>query len=776
MSRKFRVLGTDFVKVEALDKVTGHLAYSGDWTFPHTLYAKILRSPHPHARVIHVDVRKAAQLSGVKVVITHWDVPKVFTTHASLFPPRSPAAYRDSYLLEGTVRHVGDRVAAVAAVTSEIAEEALELIQVEYEPLPAVFDGVESLRPGAPAIHTRASSGGVPTEIKNNIVGELEVEIGDVARGLRESDLVIENEFRTSRPNNAPLERTVITCVPRPGGHLEVYATTQGIHLLRMNLARSLEVPLHKINVQRIYLGGSFGAHIHMGFLEPVVAFLALRTGQPVRGEMTREEMFLEYGRHPCVLRLRSGAKKDGTLWAQYMEVVDDTGSYAISGRSRISLQAGFFLSSYRCPNLKFVGKTVYTNTPPLCAMRGAGNPQVTFAVESQMNCLAEALGMDPVKLRLKNHLRVGDRFWGQGTDVISTVQSCGMEVLLREGARRFAWESLQMQKPVAFDKPCLKRGSAVAIGFHTSGAGTPEPSKFILDYGGAAVRINEDGTATLLTASGDYGGGTISALAAIVAEELGLDFESITVADGDTCTTQNDLVTHASRGVYVGGLAVQAAAKAAKETVFKWAAPILGMPATDLRMEQGRVCSEKDTEVSLPLKEVVEAAQSHGEGTIMGVSSIRPTACPPHFTAVFAEVEVDTETGQVKVLRTLMGVDAGTVINPKNLENQAAGGIHMGIGYALTEDTVIDTATGRLLNANFTDYKLLRATDMPEVEVFTVETYEPTAAFGAKGVGEGVTNPVAAAIISAIYDAIGVRIRDLPATPQKILKALGKI
>ena len=449
------------------------------------LHARILRSPHAHALIKHIDIGRALSLKGVRAVITHQDVPKVPTMHQFLHVPSY--MFYDSYLLETKARHYGDRVAAVAATSPDVAEEALDLIEVEYEPLPVVLDPLESIQEGAPVIHGQARRGEKPIEIKNNTVGTREIEIGNVEKGFRESDLVIENVFKTSRPNNAPLERTSVVCVPGHGGSLDVYGTTQGIHPMRMNIASSLGLPLHKVNCHRVYLGGSFGAHIHTGWIEPICAFLALLTGKPVRGEKTREEMFLSCGRHPMILKLKTGVKKDGAIVAQYLDVVDETGAYAFSGESKMVLACGWFLSMYKCPNMKFTGRTVYTNTPPLTAMRGAGNPQVNFAVESQIDMIAEELSIDPIALRVKNHIDQGDTFYGQGPDVVCVVQSCGTEGLLKRGSEAIGWDTRSDHKT---DRPWIKRGIGMARGFHTSGCGSPKPSKFILDYSGATVKV----------------------------------------------------------------------------------------------------------------------------------------------------------------------------------------------------------------------------------------------------------------------------------------------
>ncbi len=767
----YNVIGKNFSKVEAIQKVVGNLKYAGDIFYPNCLHGKVLRSPHAHAIIKRIDTNKAEKLKGVKAVITYKDVPKIPTTHNSIYLFHVQCF--DSFILEEKVRHVGDRVAAVAAVSPEIAEEAAELIEVEYEKLPAVFNLIKSMEPNAPAIHTIVRRGANQVDIKNNILATRnigDIETGDVDRGFKESDLIVENVFETSRPNNAPLERTVIICCPGPEGTLEVYATTQSIHTLRMSLAASLGIPLHLINVHRVYLGGAFGAHIHMGFVEPICAFLALKTKRPVRMEKTRKEMFLSCGRHPQIIKLKTGVKKDGTLVAQHMDLTDDTGAYATGAESKMLLPAGFFMSMYRCPNQRFTGRTVYTNTPPLCAMRGAGNPQVHFAVESQMDMIAEQLGIDPIKIRLKNLIKVGDTVYGFGHEKLYVIQSDGTEELLREGAKLINWEK---RNKICCDKSWLRRGMGVSRGFHISGIGSETPSKFYLEYTGAIVTINGNGTANLITASVDAGPGSNTVHAALAAEELGVRFEDVVVCDSDTNTAPFDCPTHASRSTYVVGLAVQKAAKQAKEILLKLASEILEAPADMLQAKEGKVYVVGRPEWSISIEEVVRTAQNNSWGTIIGSASLRPTTRPPQFTVAFCEVEVDTQTGNVRVVRHIAGLDAGTVINRHAIEGQIIGGVHMGLGYALLEDTIIDETNGNVLTTDFTDYKTFTAVDMPSIVTIIADTFEPTGPFGAKGCGEGVTNPVAPAVCNAIYNAIGVRIKKLPVTPEKILSAL---
>ncbi|PIE69699.1 MAG: hypothetical protein CSA21_00945 [Deltaproteobacteria bacterium] len=768
MGNDFRVINKKYPKIEAIEKVTGTLKYSGDYLFPGTLHVKILRSPHAHANIVSINTSKALALEGVEAVITHEDVPKHPTMHQFLFIPN--VMYYDSFLLESKVRHFGDRVAAVAAVTPEIAEQALELIEVEYEVLPSALDMRKSLAADAPKIHTHAWRGDTPITVENNIVDEQEKVLGDMDQGFAEADLIIERTYRTSRPNPAPIERTVVTCVPNTAGGIDIYGTTQSIHAMRKNIAASLGIPISKMNCHWTYLGGSFGAHIHTGWIEPICAFLAFKTGKPVRGEKSREEMFLAYGRHPMEVKVKVGVKNDGTLTAMDVEVIDDTGAYAFSGGSKMKLTAGFCLSMYRCPNKRVKGTTVYTNTPPMCAMRGAGNPQAHWAVETLVDEIADKLGIDPVELRMKNHIGEGETFYGQSTDVICSIVSCATEEMMRQGAEAIGWSSRNNNET---DSPHIKRGIGMARGFHTSGAGSTTPSNYIMDYAGAIVKMNEDGTAVLLNASADAGGGNRSAYAAMIAEELGIDYEEVILPDADTNTTLFDVPTHASRGNYGTGLAVVEATKKLKKTLLGWAAEMLETPVEDLVCQDKKIFSVKDEKKTISLVDLLDKSQASCLGSPVGEASIRPSACPPHFVVCFVEVHVDTRTGHVQVVNAVSGADVGTPINRNSVESQISGGMHMGIGYALMEDTSFDEKSGRLRNPGFLDYKLLTFADMPPVTPIIADMTEPTGPFGAKGVGEGVTNPVTAAVGNAIFNAVGVRLTDLPMSPERVLEAL---
>jgi xanthine dehydrogenase molybdenum-binding subunit len=428
---------------------------------------------------------------------------------------------------------------------------------------------------------------------------------------------------------------------------------------------------------------------------------------------------------------------------------------------------------------LKFEGKAVYTNKVPACAMQGFGNPQVTFAVESLMDILSEKLGMDSIELRLKNYVGLGQTFWGQGPTVRSTIRSCGVEEMLRKGAELISWEN---RGKLAQEKGPIRRGIGMARGFHTSGAGAPLPGEAI-DYSGGIVKINEDGSVDFLTAMMDLGGGTLDALAKIVAEELKIPIEKVGISPTDTRTTIYDVCTHATRGVYCGGGAIHKVAGQVKEKLLEFASRILQAPSHALKMEldeeagEGVVYVEGMPGKRITISEVAKTAQLSDWGTIAAVDSHRQVNCPPAFIAHFIEVEVDTETGVIKPTRAVLCMDAGQVINPDLAEGQLYGGLYRGLGYALLEDTQYDEETGELTNKGLlNDFKMLTAGDMPKLEniqTYFTNTEEPTGPFGAKGIGEAALNPTAAAVANAVYHAIGIRFTEIPIKPEHVLQAL---
>ena len=768
------VLGKLNPKVDSKEKATGEFQFVGDLpNLPSMLHARVLRSPYAHALVKRIDQSKAERLPGVRAVISHEDIHGQFMSRGISPHPKKPRPW-DSYILEKEVRYVGDRVAAVAATSPEVAEEALQLIEVEYELLPAVFDPVEAIKSGAPKVHRYNYTPEEAIPIENNIVAPVIIGLGDVEKGFKEADFVVENEFRTAYQFNSPMARPVCICKPLPNGGIEVWNTSQGIHWSRMCLSGSLGLPLSKIKIHRIPIGGAFGLYIYQRFTDVVCCFLAMKTGVPMRYEETREEMYFDGGRHPAVITLKSGVRRDGTFSAMEMKVIDGVGAYS-SGTATLKLECGFFMSMYKCANKRFEGHTVYTNTPPLGSCRGAGNPEVTFAVEQQVDIIAEKLNMDPLEFRLKNHMGMGETYYGQGPDIYCKVKSCGTEELIRRGAERIDWNMRKEHTPYP-DRPWIKRGIGMARGHHTSSTSSKESkqkSTFMIDYSGAIIKFNEDGVASVITPSADSGTGALSVDAAVAAEAIGLRYEDVRIPEVDTDITLWDHGTMASRHTFTMGNAICEAGRKVRQQILDWASQILSVRPDELDAKESRIFLREDPSIGMTFAEVIQHAQSQSWGTALGSASLSSPSCPPHFVVTFVEVEVDTQTGEIRVVKAVHGADVGTPINPAWVRGQLMGGLHMGLGYALTETVVYDKKDGRVLNPNFIDYKLLTPLDMPKVETPLADTFEPDGPFGAKGIGEGAMNPVPAAVFNAVANALGIRIFTSPLTPEKVLKVL---
>jgi len=771
----YHAVGKIYERKDGIAKVTGQEMYASDIVLPRMLHARVVRSPYPHARVKSIDTSAAEKMGAV--CITFKDVPKLKYCERLVNVPK--ATYKDRLVLTDHPLHVGESIAAVAAETEELAEKALSSIRIEYERCPAVLDAFESMKSGSPVLHESIRVGDVERRIEDNIAVAKRISQGDIEKGFQEADVIVEEEFRTGRVYHAQMETKTVVCQPEADGGITVWTTTQTIHNVRQLLGEIFQIPLSKVNVKKVSLGGAFGSSIQMNSPTPIGVALALKARRPVKLALTREEDMYDHCKYPSWIRLKLGAKKDGRLVAGQMKVVVDIGAHNTQAYSLLGCMAGWWVSLYRLPHLDYEGLAVYTNKVPACAMQGFGNPQVNFAVESTMDMVAEKLGIDPVEFRLNNYVGLGQTFWGQGPTVRSIIRSCGVEEMLKKGAELIGWERRQ-KKEVA--KGPIRRGIGMARGFHTSGAGAPLPGE-VIDYSGAIVKINEDGSVDVMTALMDVGGGTLDGVAKIVAEELKVPLSKVGVSPVDTRTTLYDVCTHATRGTYCGGGAVHKVTKQAKEKLLEMAGRILEAPTTALRMElddevaQGVVYVEGVPEKRVTVGEVAKTAQILGWGTVSASDSLRQVSCPPCFIAYFLEVEVNTETGSIKPVRAVAYGDAGQVINPDLAEGQLYGGLYRGLGYALLEDTHYDEETGELTCKGYiTDFKMLTSDDVPEmnsVEIRFTDTHEPTGPFGAKGIGEAALNPVAAALANAIYDAIGVRFKEIPIRPEQVLEAL---
>ena len=771
----YRVLGKDTIRKDGIAKVTGQEKYASDISFPNMLHARMLKSPHPHARVKSIDVSAAEALEAY--TITFEEIPEVKYCPRLVSTPDS--TYKDWRVLTGKPLYVGDPVAAVAAETEEEAQAALEVVKVEYETLDAVFDALESMEPGREPLHGEIILEDEVLKVENNVACELEIEEGDAEEGFRESDVIVERTYRTNRRYHDQLETKSVVVRPEAGGGITVWSTTQTIHNTRLLLHEVFGIPMGKIRVVKVALGGSFGSSIHVNPVTMAATALALKTLRPVKMTYTREEDLHDHCSYQMIFKLKLGANKEGKLTAGRLEAFLDIGAHQIQAYPLLGCVVGWWVSLYKLPHKSYVGKAVYTNKVPSCAFRGYGNPQITWAVETLMDELAEKVGVDPLDFRLENYIGEGDLFWGQGPTVKSIIQSCGVEEILTKGAEMVNWYN----RPKAGTQTGrYRRGLGMGRGYHTSSAGAPVPSS-IVDFGGAMLKLNEDGTFDYVSALMDHGGGTLGAHAKIIAEELFVPLDSVNIISADTGTTVYDVCTHASRGVYSGGGAALKVARQVKEKLRDFAGKILDAYPHALKFRcddeigQGVIYAEGIEGREVTFEEIASTARHKNWGTIASVDSYRQPSCPPHFTGYFVEVEVDTWTGKVKLLRVVAGADIGTVINPQLAAGQVHGGLAQGWSMTVLEDTPYDPEDGDLVNGgSIANYKVPTSQDMlslDDLTVFFADTYEPTGPYGAKGIGEGALNPVAGAVANAIQNALGVRFFQLPITPIRVLEAL---
>jgi xanthine dehydrogenase molybdenum-binding subunit len=751
MSETYIAVGKPLQRIDGIEKVTGSAKYAADIKLDNMLHAKVLRSPHAHARVKHIDTSAAEKLPGVRAVATILEVPKVIEYWFSL---RTEEKKKQMFLRDNVVRFIGDPVSALAADDQATAARALSLIKVDYEPLPALYDPLKAMAEKDIKIHERG-----------NVAFQFEKVYGDIRDGFKKADITIENTYRTSKQKHAALE-PFGTCLAhyQSNGKLTVYSSTQLPHWSRHYLAGALGLPLNKVRVIKPHTGGAFGGRcglIHG--LEVMCSWLSRETGQAVRMSFSREEDFIATEtRHPMTIRMKTGATKDGILMANDVEIVSDVGGYGTHyiGVLADCLSTGVGL--YKIPNYSFTAKAVFTNKSLCGAFRGYGNPQMNFAQESQMDIIAARLGMDPLELRLKNCRQLGE------IDPVlkEEIRSNGLKECLQKGAASSGWEQKRRQKPIKGPK---KRGIGLSVMMHGTGAGKALP-----DPASATVMINADGSVNLLTAAADEGQGNRTVLAQIAAESLGIEFEKISVSETDTEITPLDCGTHGSRQAYGGGLAVQAAANEARQKLLAFAAKELGVMGDHLKIKDGAVFETTDPDNRILISDLMRKTQiedmSVCEQVIGSATGVAP-AMPGYYGAIFAEVEVDTETGEVNVLKLTSAFDVGRAINPDLVKGQITGGGVMGMGFALTEDLLVEG--GRIVNSSFGDYRLLRACDVPEIVPIIVESKEPTGPFGAKGIGEGCMVNVASAISNAICHATGVRLTDLRMTPEAILQGL---
>jgi putative selenate reductase molybdopterin-binding subunit len=783
MSSSRSVVGKNVKKVDGWKLVTGQPAFTDDIHIPGLLYGKILPSPHAHARIKRIDTSKAKALPGVHAVLTYKDVPRVpHTTAGQSWPEPSPY---DTYLLDSKMRLVGDRVAAVAAKTRAIAEEALRLIEVEYEVLPAILEIEQAMVDGAPVIHDEPDSTGIH-DAQHNVAGYILKEIGDVEEGFRQSDLVIEHEFRTQRQQHCPIEPHVTISWLDSDDRLVIRSSTQVPYHTRRQVAMILQLPVGRVHVIKPRIGGGFGGKQEM-LLEDLCGALTLATRRPVKIEYTREEEFyMARSRHPQILNIKMGVKRDGTLMANKMTVLATTGAYGSHANTVQGNTGSKVLPIYRTPNMRFECQVVYTNTPVAGAFRGYGCPQGYFAQESVMDEIAYTLGMDPVELRKKNMIRLGDidelsAQLGEGKKGLPRhIRSCGLPECLDRGAKAIDWVNKRKEysgvgpngvrpdgerRSPLTESGHLRRGVGVACSMQGSGIAG-------VDWAAASLKLNEDGSFNLQVGAADLGTGADTVLAQIGAETLGVSLDKMIVCSGDTDFTPFDVGAYASSTTIISGGAVKKAAEKVREHLLRLASKMLDVPVDNLTCRDNLVVTKCECKKSVSMTDLAHFAMYKEKVQVMENASHWNTDSPPPFCVQFAEVEVDTETGHIRVIHLVTAVDLGVAINPMQAEGQAEGAVAQSLGYALTEEMVLN-ASGRVINPSFIDYKMLGPKDMPKLTTILVETEEPLGPYGAKSISEVPINAPAPAVANAVFHAIGVRFRKLPIRPEDVVRAL---
>ena len=754
-------VGKSVPRIDGLGMVTGQTKYVFDLSFPNMLIGKMLRSPHPHAKIKSIDTSQAEALPGVHAVITAKDTHNIkFGSNEYFFPHTV-----DQMALESDkVRYIGDEFGAVAAIDEETANEALKLIKVEYELLPFVVDMEEAMKPDAPMIH----------ESLNNIAVILPVNFGNPDRALKEADYIREDIFYAPAAHQSALEPHV--CIGQWeafSNKVTLWSSSQAPFKCREALAKTLKMNLNDVRVIKLAVGGGFGGKLEMMPMDFASCLLSKKAGGlPVKICYNREEEFLASRRkHGMKYRLKSGVKKEGTLVAITGEVIADGGAYCSYGPTVLAAAIMRIFMLYKIQHFRVSGYRVYTNTPISGAMRGFGGVQAGFAIESHMDLLAAGIGMDPVEFRLKNITSPN----------MTTINQMHLTTNgLRECIEK-ACEAAQWKEKRGKQKSFC-RGIGIGIAADVMG------SKMYKSHesAGSIVKVEEDGSVYLFTGAADCGQGSNTALSQIAAQELGVSYSRIKCKSGDTEITPFDTGSFASRVTFISGNATIRAAMDAKKQILNVVAEELNLEENDLDIRAEEVIRKNDNSVLMDFDKALNLAYSFHYGRqIIGRGSYNPKTTPIDFRtgegnvsasygfeAQIAEVEVDKDSGEVKILQIWDAHDIGKAINPQSVEGQIEGSLAMGIGYTFLENLHFDKK-GRPANGNFANYRLPKTMGMPPMQSILVETQDPEGPFGAKGMGEASLLPTSAAIANAIEDAIGVRIKELPITPEKIIKAI---
>ena len=760
---RFSYVGKPVKRQEAVEKVTGQWTYGADLSVPGMLFAKALRSPYPHARILSIDVNRAHSFPGVRAVVTGDDVPYLFGS-----------AVRDEpFIARGKVRYAGEPVAAVAAVTEEAAREAIDLIEVEYDELPGMFDPLEAMRAGAQLVHDNIADYGLEPTFSlipdSNIINHTKIRHGDIEQGFRDSDEIFEDVFTTQYVQHCPLETHAAIAQVADDGSVTLWCNCQSPYNFVRDMGDALGLPYNKVRVIATGIGGGFGSKIYLR-AEPVAVALAMYTdGKPVKHVFTRDEEFTScVTKHPAHLTFKTGVKRDGTLVARQITAVFNTGAYADTG-PLVSRNGAFSgTGPYRIPHVRVDSYCVYTNNPLGGAFRGYGVPQLTWAHESQMDMIAHRLNLDPVELRRRNLFDLGDETCTG--EILST--SVGVKETLEKAVE--ASESAPIE---ANDVGRIARGR----GFATMHKLTYTPTT-----SAAVIKMHQDGTVNLLCSSLELGQGINTSLCQIVAERLGLPMEHVRISPPDTSYTPYDQSTSGSRSVFHMGNALLRAADDLTRQLCELVASLDDVSMDSLEFRDGAV-RQKGTNLFVTPKEIIRRRYGTRGATIQGNGTFTPpgaqvpdkeTGQSPKVSAFWmyatqvADVEVDLETGKVRVLRLVAVHDAGTLINPDGAAAQIEGGVVQGLGATLHEEMLVND--GVVTNPTFAEYKIPSTMDVPEIVPIFVESFpHEDGPYGAKGLGEPVLAPTSPAVANAIFNATGARVTSLPITPEKVLRAL---
>ena len=792
----YSILNTRAPRVDAIDKVTGKAEYTDDLSRSGMLRAAILHSPIAHGRILNIDVSKAARLAGVKAIVTGEEA-------GNIIYGVSPARFDENILCRDKVRYVGDEIAAVAAIDQDTAREAVSLIDVEYEELPPVLDGLHAMEDGLPQLHDR---------YPKNICAEVHWNFGDCGAAEKEADIIRTDSMTSKMQDAAFLEPQAILAEMGSDGRLTMWSSTQAPHYVQRTLAMALKLPVEKVRVIKPAVGGGFGPKASCSTAELVSCLLAIKTGKPVKLTFDREQVFLHSrARHQFFHTMTTGAKKDGTILFLRHKCILDGGAYASFGIATVYYAGSLLGGPYRLKNMQYDGVRVVTNKPACGAQRGHGAVIARALFETQLNEISLEIGIDPVELRLKNVMGRGETTCNE-----LYMSSLGMKECLEavrdtsgwaEKARSYAEFAKSSDDLKLNESPDanVRRGIGVACGFFVSGAGYPIYRSETF-HATVVTRVSETGGQIIVeSGAADIGQGSDTMLAMITAEVLGVPLSDVKVISGDSDLSV-DLGAYSSRTTLMAGAAAKEAAEMCREKIFTELAKRLGGSPDDLYIENATIRSRKG---SLDFGEIREQfAREHfgfddvpngeyltfreaariaylGCGTIVGTGKYKPpklggsfkgatVGTSPAFgcSAQVAEVAVDIETGEVTVERVTGAHDCGFAINRTQVEGQMQGSVSMGMGEALLEEIKYDRR-GNILNANLAEYKIPTSMDIPIIDAVIVETNEPNGPFGAKEVGEGAIMPTIPAILNAITNATGVRISDLPATPEKIVKAL---